>query len=75
MKALDPKMVRRLDAITGEKAVSKYGPKGKNGVVLISTLNNELRADIDKTLFDVITVIGKPGSNLKQDNGSREDIL
>ncbi|MFD1314095.1 M56 family metallopeptidase [Namhaeicola litoreus] len=37
MKDLDPDRIDKMEVLKGDKAVEKYGDKGKNGVILITT--------------------------------------
>jgi bla regulator protein BlaR1 len=39
MKKINPNTIDSMDVIKGEKATLKYGDKGKNGVILISSKN------------------------------------
>lgn len=41
-KELDPKSMKSIDILKGKKATDKYGEKGKNGVIEISTKNEDI---------------------------------
>jgi len=46
MKKLDPKSIKSINVLKGEKATKKYGKKGKNGVIEITT--KIIKVDSDK---------------------------
>ena len=37
MEELDPNNIEKVEVLKGEKAIEKYGEKGKNGIILITT--------------------------------------
>ena len=40
MKDVDPNTIKSINVLKGENAVKKYGDKGKNGVVEITSKKN-----------------------------------
>lgn len=45
LKELDPKFIDKVDVIKDKKMVEKYGDKGKNGVILVTTKTFENKDD------------------------------
>jgi hypothetical protein len=45
LKELDPKFIDKVDVIKDKKMVEKYGDKGKNGVILVTTKSFENKDD------------------------------
>jgi TonB family protein len=54
LKEIDPGTIENMEILTGEKVITKYGDKAKDGVIVITTKNNLLPPPPPPPPFDAI---------------------
>ena len=78
-KDLDPNTIKSINVLKGDKAKEKYGDKGKNGVVEITTLSSEQAAN---KVYNEVDVMPRfpgcedgGGSDAEKEECSKKELL
>ncbi len=59
IKALNPDRIESIDVLKGDSAVSRYGDKSKNGVVLVTLKKDGKKMDADRSVTNGDVVVGQ----------------
>ncbi|UYW02406.1 hypothetical protein K5I29_05790 [Flavobacterium agricola] len=68
-----PNTIEYITVLKGEEAITKYGEKGKNGVVLITTKKNKTEKDVSPTAKTTSFITISDNTNPKKINA--EEVI